>query len=56
MPNLEVFALSRAREQAIMCMCALMMSDDSYVVISSGDEEAGNDHGCGVFTPTKRET
>ena len=37
-------------------VCVLMMSDDLYVVISSGDEEAGSDHRCGVFTPTKRET
>ena len=41
-------------------VCVLMMSDlasdDLYVVISSGDEEAGSDHRCGVFMPTKRET
>ena len=60
MPNLEVLALSCAREHAITCMYVVMMSDlvsdDPCVVILSGDEETGNDHRCGVFTTTKCET
>ena len=45
MPNLEVFALSQAREQVITCiliLCEIVpddSSDNSYFLISSSNEE-----------------